>query len=1072
MADPLSVAGLVTSVISLGLQVAGGLSDYLKGMKGREEELSSAKRRVDTMKDLLLTIQDLLPRMKNSWPTSATSIERHVQTCNTEISALFALLTELSQPASSGSGIRLKLAEQKQKLSYPFNRTHLSHLEERLVKVNNALQTALHVTGLDVSITTSNELRQVHDSSITAKNQVQQLHDVSIITRDEVRQIRDVSITTSNQVQQMYDFSITARDELRQTCDELRVMCQSTTARAQKMVACLPLMVSENPERKVNGGIGVPLDSIEAAVSLASKPSLLSTSIESLARYNTLPTRHRNMSSACMNDATQAANVSIEYRGLTKLFQTAFVLSFSNTYGAGGRSVSPCFTYYPSVDRDTAPAFRILNLVNCMLSDSKHYDTSEVLKALQCCFDSVLTLYSRRKASPMAVDQFGGSLLHLVAQNIPLLLQPKDPTVSLLQAYGARYSNWNWWIRTTYTNILMHDITLAEAAGCGPLSLAAIAGDKTLVQDIILRHPQSLEEVDLFGNTPLHLAINQVSCLRLILEASGSSLLNVSNLEGWTPFEYASRMGYTSSYQLLLAWGSCISVWCVGNAHASCQDNILVALKQRRDELKSLALENLTETEAKSFGLHENAVLDSNALKVQELLQRRGVNIPPHLHVEEKWGVASVYQASSLTQNIESLDKLWALGFRDIGSPDEFGWVPLTRASRNFEVTRWFIEHGADYRTPIRNNNWTPAHILFNYMGRHYRLNHPLEALEGRRWLVEKLLQVRAGDACSCLCAVTSCTPFKVFLDAWSESNVWSETDVTSETDVWSEAGPSHSAERCVELIRAFQPLFNKEDLVAVIRRVTFDALELIHTCVHGWHYDHGFDHERQQPTSEEIEEINSEQSALLTLFTDLLVEFEQAAYEDEGGMPLILSDPEEFWTRRWLPRITETLAELNGDDLTQEEITAAETIGVVWGPQPVCKDDGIREVLLLEALAWDLLGCIPSRNEMQMDVTVSSRVILKPNPLAPVAKLATAARRSPLQPVYLEPQAGDLKRAMLWPVFTLSISSATSRGHAQISNAGRWLQRIAWFLTGSLPKKLARKAAIRETKKVPSHSA
>ncbi|KAI8948055.1 hypothetical protein F4801DRAFT_592137 [Xylaria longipes] len=943
MADPLSVAGLVTSVISLGLQVAGGLSDYLKGMKGREEELSSAKRRVDTMKDLLLTIQDLLPRMKNSWPTSATSIERHVQTCNTEISALFALLTELSQPASSGSGIRLKLAEQKQKLSYPFNRTHLSHLEERLVKVNNALQTALHVTGLDVSITTSNELRQVHDSSITAKNQ-----------------------------------------------------------------------------------------SIEAAVSLASKPSLLSTSIESLARYNTLPTRHRNMSSACvcrpsrqtshrrsnwgsfvfsfrtsnirnhlpgcpfsqMNDATQAANVSIEYRGLTKLFQTAFVLSFSNTYGAGGRSVSPCFTYYPSVDRDTAPAFRILNLVNCMLSDSKHYDTSEVLKALQCCFDSVLTLYSRRKASPMAVDQFGGPLLNatlsgvtnLIACGVPLttyndtglnstpcghillynpggnsfmtfmepikLLQPKDPTVSLLQAYGARYSNWNWWIRTTYTNILMHDITLAEAAGCGPLRLAAIAGDKTLVQDIILRHPQSLEEVDLFGNTPLHLAINQVSCLRLILEASGSSLLNVSNLEGWTPFEYASRMGYTSSYQLLLAWGSCISVWCVGNAHASCQDNILVALKQRRDELKSLALENLTETEAKSFGLHENAVLDSNALKVQELLHRRGVNVSPHLHVEEKWGVASVYQASSLTQNIESLDKLWALGFRDT-SPYEIGTVPLTRASGNFEVTRWFIEHGADYRTPIRNNNWTPAHILFNYMGRHYRLNHPLEALEGRRWLVEKLLQVRAGDACSCLCAVTSCTPFKVFLDAWSESNVWSETDVTSETDVWSEAGPSHSAERCVELIRAFQPLFNKEDLVAVIRRVTFDALELIHTCVHGWHYDHGFDHERQQPTSEEIEEINSEQSALLTLFTDLLVEFEQAAYEDEGGMPLILSDPEEFWTRRWLPRITETLAELNGDDLTQEEITAAETIGVVWGPQPVCKDDGIREVLLLGSPEW-----------------------------------------------------------------------------------------------------------------------
>lgn len=151
MADPLSIAGLATSVISLGLQVAGGLSDYLDAVKGRPEELRSAKQQTTHMKDLILTVQDLLPQVKTSWPTSATSIECHVQSCNAEISALSALLSELSQPASSSSGIRLKLAEQKQKLTYPFNRTHLRHLEERLVKVNNALQTALHVTGLCVA---------------------------------------------------------------------------------------------------------------------------------------------------------------------------------------------------------------------------------------------------------------------------------------------------------------------------------------------------------------------------------------------------------------------------------------------------------------------------------------------------------------------------------------------------------------------------------------------------------------------------------------------------------------------------------------------------------------------------------------------------------------------------------------------------------------------------------------------------------------------------------------------------------------------------------------------------------
>jgi hypothetical protein len=146
MADPLSIAGLATGAISLGLQLAGGVSEYLDAVKGRSEELSSIKQQTASMKDLLLTIQDLLPRVHNSWPPSATMIERHVRSCNNELSALHALLSELSPPASFSSGIRLKFAEQKKKLTYPFNRSHISRLEERLAKVNSTLQTALQVT--------------------------------------------------------------------------------------------------------------------------------------------------------------------------------------------------------------------------------------------------------------------------------------------------------------------------------------------------------------------------------------------------------------------------------------------------------------------------------------------------------------------------------------------------------------------------------------------------------------------------------------------------------------------------------------------------------------------------------------------------------------------------------------------------------------------------------------------------------------------------------------------------------------------------------------------------------------
>ncbi|KAI0100965.1 hypothetical protein GGR51DRAFT_563615 [Nemania sp. FL0031] len=81
--------------------------------------------------------------------------------------------------------------------------------------------------------------------------------------------------------------------------------------------------------------------------------------------------------------------------------------------------------------------------------------------------------------------------------------------------------------------------------------------------------------------------------------------------------------------------------------------------------------------------------------------------------------------------------------------------------------------------------------------------------------------------------------------------------------------------------------------------------------------------------TSEEIDEINLEQNALLGLVADLISEFQQVAFDDQNGAHVIASHPEEFWIRRWLPRITEILDDLNGDDLTSEEILAVEAIGL-----------------------------------------------------------------------------------------------------------------------------------------------
>ncbi|KAI0430275.1 hypothetical protein F5Y09DRAFT_356106 [Xylaria sp. FL1042] len=975
MADPLSVAGLVTGVISLGLQVASGLSDYLDAVKGRTEELGSAKRQAIEMKDLLLTIKDLLPRVESSFPESATMIQRHVESCDAELSALHALLSELSQPTSSSSGIRLKLSEQKKKLTYPFNRSHISRLEERLAKVNNMLQTALKVAVLDVSMASASQIRQVHDLVIS--------------------------------------------------------MSRLSAARVQSASFVATL---QSPEQAVHGGPVIPLDSIESAISLASKPSLLSSSMETLERCNTIQTPRGKWSLVCscpssrntsyqrsswgsfsfsygtsttrrhlpdcplsqIDTERRATKFTLEYTGLSKLIQTAFAFSLFNTQGAGGRSISPDFTYYPTIDEKSAPAFRILTLANKIFYHAHLWKEKEVAIMLQCCFSGVFTLYSQKKASPRDISSNGQSLMHLaagivdqaqpylgddfvtgvlfpimtnfIACGVPVttyddhgldlakLLLPVEPDIPLVRVKELHDRKYPF---LSILAMLLLDPKLAEASGCGPLSLAARAGDDKLVQDLLKRSSQFLEELNQFGQGPLHFAIKHPLCLRLILETGGLSMLDSTDYYGGTPLHYACGLGCGVSIQILVASGSRVRSLYLEDADESVIDDVLAALKQRREELKMLALENLTTTEAKSLGLHENRVLDGNALEVQALLLKRGVDVPSRLYVDvllrlyvdedDQDRYSSVYLISCYPEDtVIMFEKLWALGFRDVDTYGGWEEVPLSWHRDEVEAVRWLMEHGADYWTPFSERSdrsakaipapVTPAHFLSSYFGFQlcWELRRKItstnahsdtdsetgsetgsETRQCKVWIVEKWMQVRVSDTCTCPCSPGGCTPLKAFFDRRG----------------WTHERDPQQLAQCMSSLQTFLISFNREHLIAVLRRVTFDALGLTHACCDfGTELD---EYEASVPTPEEADEINSEQNTLVTLFTNLFTELDRVAHEDQGGVPLIVHDPEEFWMRRWLPRITETLDGLDGDDLTKEERSAAEAIGVVWGPRP-----------------------------------------------------------------------------------------------------------------------------------------
>ncbi|KAI0551498.1 hypothetical protein F4679DRAFT_538184 [Xylaria curta] len=384
MADPLSVAGLVFGVISFGLQVTGGLSDYLDAVRGRTEELNSAKQQALQMKDLLLTIRDLFPQVNKNWPAPAALIERHVKSCDTELSALYTLLSELSQPASSSSGIRLKISGQKKKLTYPFNRSHISCLEKRLTDANSALRTALQVTEMNVSITSANQIRQVHDLVLS-------------LSRLHVTQTQSASSTTA------------------------RTIPQETSSRGAVLPPAPPSLLSSSIDMPQGCSM------IHAARGNLSRVCSCGQSRKTSHygrswgyfsfSYRTSSTRRHlpDCPFSQIDGELQDTIFTIEYKGFRSLFQTAIALSLLNTRSSGGRNISPILTYYPTVDEQKAPVFRIMDLALIMVYWNDNIGEA-IIKTLQYCFDSIFILYSQKRASPKDIDSDGQSAMNLAAR--------------------------------------------------------------------------------------------------------------------------------------------------------------------------------------------------------------------------------------------------------------------------------------------------------------------------------------------------------------------------------------------------------------------------------------------------------------------------------------------------------------------------------------------------------------------------------------------------------------------------------------------------------------------------------
>ncbi|GAW27249.1 hypothetical protein SAMD00023353_9300320 [Rosellinia necatrix] len=219
---------------------------------------------------------------------------------------------------------------------------------------------------------------------------------------------------------------------------------------------------------------------------------------------------------------------------------------------------------------------------------------------------------------------------------------------------------------------------------------------------------------------------------------------------------------------------------------------------------------------------------------------------------------------------------------------------------------------------------------------------------------VKALLGVHSSDSCSCECCPGGCTPLTFFLRSLVSREFWDIMPGTPMADTVQTmlvethetitchpirgsmfAGPMGLRSivwRLVQFIQGAQLNITMEQHLEIVRFLTHGALGIAHTCCRFSEIDIC---ERTNLPTEEVEEINSEQTYLLQLLDDLVVEFEQVSREGRGGLLLGLCDPDEFWRHRWADRMCETLEGLNGNDIGKEERSKASDIGVVWDANP-----------------------------------------------------------------------------------------------------------------------------------------
>ncbi|KAK8083886.1 hypothetical protein PG996_002667 [Apiospora saccharicola] len=1042
-AESVGLAASIAGLVSLGLQITGGIANYLDALESREEELASVRRQNDALAAALDTIKAATSHNSVHGQQHDSAIEKNIQCCKAELQAVEELLAALAD--CNTTTWRQRLKNERRKLTYSFNRPKVQRIVQRLQNANGILQLTLCGLGLESlaaieagSRNHASELLLLRSEVTTALTPVYEIRDQMPHFERKLDSTADLILSHSAGTSaQMRESDRAAQEDFRRSHDLLQLTMERQLEKLQ---------VIERLQRETL-----------LASRAASRPAALRQLCDSITGANQAPRQHRllngpyRQSKQLSSNATRISpfdsigrgwviffcrssqkpkaigqlvplsntankswrSIGIKYTGFASILQAAVDFSFTMTSGAGGFSISPNLTYYTTVtvNHQTDPAFRTLGLLrDCTLFCNGSIDHFAI-----ACFSKLVRLFDDKKACPAAVTLGNRSLLHSVAAALEWEVQrddrgPRDMSVfsqlvNMLHGFGVPEFTYNSLSATDLLvlgnydgertreaiNILLQaklenqppvlktsntisrskggdhwHITFgildlyeicpgyAEACNCGFLSMAVIRNDTEEVVRTLSHYPDSVFEVDIHGNTVLHLAGAKPQVLPILLKAVDLSLLDKRNKYGNTALtvamhytgrqciygassERCRRCGCTQCVEILLKAGCTTRTSSSDKGH-DIRDHEFAELFHPASELARrryvvhMSAERISRMRLRSTSqcLSKSDRPISKCINMRQAYCQLRRSQPLHFDTEEvesddDWIFRQIEETGVA-------DLFYRYGFRP--SPSFFCHIRYYHYCSKPDdfYFRWLVEHGADlfFRSPMQPPNvhrdseigLYAAHFA-GFVFREEILINSGSDPSGE--LGATLVQKNLKDGCECQCSNGHCDPFIWMMKRMTQRRMEGEWHIDS-----TRSSMESLYTRCgIELTLLTYK--------ASIRFATFEALELTHTCCDPASVmlalDGDLTAQDRDPWLErdDIVVVNQEQHDLLKLHGQLVEELTEAALgfikTDSGDRSLF----PDFWGQYWIPRMEEELDKISGSSLTEDERRGAEEIGVRW---------------------------------------------------------------------------------------------------------------------------------------------